>query len=109
MKVAVTPLTRKYVEGKFRFFTLINVILDVALPGTLIGHSRAPPPALRASLPLSHFPCREVLSVSVTRGEANAALILPRARARVTLLLCVSCTRTADEQNRIISEAEERE
>lgn len=47
------PLTRKYVEGKFRFFTLINVIPDVALPGTLIGHSRPPqpppPPALRES------------------------------------------------------------
>lgn len=42
MKVAVTPLTGKYAEGKFRFFTLINVIPDVAAAtplATLIGHS----------------------------------------------------------------------
>lgn len=37
MKVAVTPLTRKYAQGKFRFFTLINVIPDVVAAAA--GHA----------------------------------------------------------------------
>lgn len=89
MKVAVTPLTRKYVEGKFRFFTLINVIPDVALPGTLIGHSRAlPPPALRESLFFSLVSPSPIFSLSIsalreraTRGEANGVFRSSPARA----------------------------
>lgn len=85
MKVAVTPLTRKYAQGKFRFFTLINVIPDVVAAAA--GHANwsfsrsplifllllaSPPPAAEHNLtctPSSRpfVPCCASSSRSVAR------------------------------------------
>ena len=79
MKVAVTPLTRKYAQGKFRFFTLINVIPDVV--AAAVGH---------ANWSFSRSPLILLLLLSTLRLTTCTACIRSFLRSYVRSVLAAS-------------------